>query len=74
MHELDKLRNNLFEVNAAIRNIVGGIEIGEHIYWSSSEVPNGSNAWTLDFRNYRLENYPVGKSGSGYYTRAISKF
>jgi hypothetical protein len=73
MHELDKLHNNLFEVNTAIRNIAG-VEIGDHIYWSSSEVPNGSNAWTFDFRNYRFANTPAGKSGSGYYTRAISKF
>ena len=73
MHELDKLHNNLFEVNTAIRNIAG-VEIGDHIYWSSSEVPNGYNAWTFDFRNYRFANTPAGKSGSGYYTRAISKF
>jgi hypothetical protein len=78
MHELDKLRTNLFEVNATIRNTVGGVEIGERIYWSSVEVSEllgvgTGNAWTYDFRNFHYNNNPTGKQGSGY-TRAISKF
>jgi hypothetical protein len=78
MHELDKLRSNLFEVNNTIRNTVGGVEIGERIYWSSVEVSDllgvgTGNAWTYDFRNYHFNNNPVGKQGSSF-TRAISKF
>ena len=78
MHELDKLRTNLFEVNQTIRNSVGGVEIGERIYWSSVEVSEllgygTGNAWTYDFRNFHFNNNPTGKQGSGY-TRAISKF
>ena len=76
MHELDKLRNNLFEVNQTIRNTVGGVEIGEHIYWSSTEFTNffGSYVWTHNFSNYRFENTPSEKSTYGLYARSISKF
>jgi hypothetical protein len=78
MHELDKLRSNLFEVNNTIRNTAGGVEIGERIYWSSVEVSDllgvgTGNAWTYDFRNYHFNNNPTGKQGSSF-TRAISKF